>query len=85
MSSKRWLKKNGLIAKKLTIYDALGGTMVKQKAKYVPILDKYVISQVFNEVSLARLSTFPNPFPFPFFPAQLSQWDQIWKKYLSMV
>ena len=51
VSSKRWLKKNGLIAKKLTIYDALGGTMVKQKAKYVPILDKYVISQVFNEVS----------------------------------
>ncbi|XP_041462948.1 von Willebrand factor A domain-containing protein 3B-like isoform X3 [Lytechinus variegatus] len=50
VSSKRWLKKNGLIAKKLTIYDALGGTMVKQKAKYVPILDKYVISQVFNEV-----------------------------------
>ncbi|XP_071510905.1 von Willebrand factor A domain-containing protein 3B-like [Diadema antillarum] len=50
VSSKRWLKKNGLVAKKLTIYDALGGTMVKQKAKYVPILDKYVISQVFNEV-----------------------------------
>ncbi len=51
MSSKMWLKKHGLAAKNLTIYDALGNTVVKQRAKYVPILDKHVVSQVFNEVS----------------------------------
>ncbi|XP_072040207.1 von Willebrand factor A domain-containing protein 3B-like isoform X2 [Amphiura filiformis] len=50
MSSKMWLKKHGLAAKNLTIYDALGNTMVKQRAKYVPILDKHVVSQVFNEI-----------------------------------
>ncbi|KAJ8028013.1 von Willebrand factor A domain-containing protein 3B [Holothuria leucospilota] len=50
MSSRQWLRKHGLAAKKLTIYDALGGSMVRQRAKYVPILDKYVTSQVFNEI-----------------------------------
>ncbi|PIK59277.1 putative von Willebrand factor A domain-containing protein 3B [Apostichopus japonicus] len=50
MSSRQWLRKHGLVAKKLTIYDALGGSMVRQRAKYVPILEKYVTSQVFNEI-----------------------------------
>ncbi|XP_033631480.1 von Willebrand factor A domain-containing protein 3B-like isoform X2 [Asterias rubens] len=50
LSSKRWLQKHGLKARKLTIYDALGKTAVKQRSKYVPILDKHVISQVFNDI-----------------------------------
>ncbi|XP_038055504.1 von Willebrand factor A domain-containing protein 3B-like [Patiria miniata] len=50
MSSKRWLQKHGLKARKLTIYDALGKAAVKQRSKYVPILDKHIISQVFNEI-----------------------------------
>ena len=50
MSSKQWLWKHGLIAKKLTLLDALAPTFVPHKAKYVPILDKHVLSKVFDEV-----------------------------------
>ncbi|XP_033127520.1 von Willebrand factor A domain-containing protein 3B-like isoform X2 [Anneissia japonica] len=50
MSSRQWLKKHGIAAKKLTIIDALGPTMIRQRSKYVPILDKHVISKVFDEV-----------------------------------
>ncbi|KAI8508392.1 von Willebrand factor type A domain, partial [Branchiostoma belcheri] len=49
MSSKKWLKKHGLVAKKLTIMDALAPTVIPHKAKYVPILDKHVVSKVFDE------------------------------------
>lgn len=50
MSSKMWLSKNGLVARKLTILDALSPTMVSHKTKYVPILDKHVVAKVFDEV-----------------------------------
>lgn len=50
MSSKMWLSKNGLVARKLTILDALSPTMVSHKTKYVPILDKHVVAKVFDEI-----------------------------------
>ncbi|XP_070554779.1 von Willebrand factor A domain-containing protein 3B-like [Ptychodera flava] len=50
MSSKRWLKFYGLKARKLTIMDALAPTVITQRAKYVPIIDKYVLSKVFDEI-----------------------------------
>lgn len=48
---KRWLAKNSLKALKLTILDALEPTLVKQTPEYVKILDKYVESKVWNDVS----------------------------------
>ena len=46
-----WLKKHGLVARKLTILDALAPTMIPHSTKYVPILDKHVLSKVFDQVS----------------------------------
>ncbi|XP_036023043.1 von Willebrand factor A domain-containing protein 3B [Onychomys torridus] len=51
MSSENWLQTHGLVAKKLTIMDALAGTVVPRRTTYVPILNKHVVSKVFNEVS----------------------------------
>ncbi|XP_041115955.1 von Willebrand factor A domain-containing protein 3B-like [Polyodon spathula] len=57
MSSARWLKTNGLVARRLTIMDALAPTAVPQTAKYIPILDKHVCSKVFDEIlPLAHVS-----------------------------
>ncbi|XP_048453851.1 von Willebrand factor A domain-containing protein 3B-like [Rhincodon typus] len=57
ISSARWLKTNSLIAKRLTIMDALAPTAVAQTYKYVPILDKYIVSKVFDEMlPLAHVS-----------------------------
>jgi len=50
MSSKQWLAKHGLRAKRLTILDALGSTFVTHTPKYVSILDKNVMSKVFDDV-----------------------------------
>ncbi|KAL4230601.1 Von Willebrand factor A [Mactra antiquata] len=50
ISTKQWLQKNGLVAKKLTLLDALAPTMVTHKSKYVPILNKHVLAKVFDEV-----------------------------------
>ncbi|KAB1256929.1 von Willebrand factor A domain-containing protein 3B [Camelus dromedarius] len=50
MSSADWLKTHGLAAKKLTIMDALSVTAVPHNPTYVPILDKHVVSKVFDEV-----------------------------------
>ncbi|WAR00111.1 VWA3B-like protein [Mya arenaria] len=50
VSSKEWLKKNSLVAKQLTLLDALAPTLVTHKAKYVPILDKHVMAKVFDEI-----------------------------------
>lgn len=50
-SSKIWLSKHGLVAKKLTILDALAPTFIPRRAKYVPILDRHVLSKVFDDVS----------------------------------
>lgn len=55
MSSKQWLAKEGLAAKKLTIIDVLGRTFVPHKAKYVSILDKHVVSKVFDNVSKVKI------------------------------
>uniref|UniRef100_A0A8C6GDJ8 von Willebrand factor A domain containing 3B n=1 Tax=Mus spicilegus TaxID=10103 RepID=A0A8C6GDJ8_MUSSI len=49
-SSKTWLQTHGLVAKKLTIADALAGAMVPHSSTYVPILNKNVVSKVFDEV-----------------------------------
>nr|XP_051691596.1 von Willebrand factor A domain-containing protein 3B isoform X2 [Oryctolagus cuniculus] len=49
-SSADWLQVHGLVAKKLTITDALSATTVPHSPTYVPILDKHVVSKVFNEV-----------------------------------
>eukprot|EP00794_Sanderia_malayensis_P007171 gene7171-7977_t len=49
-SMSRWLKKNDLVTRKLTILDALAPTMIPHTTKYVPILDKHVLSKVFDQV-----------------------------------
>ncbi|XP_029793069.1 von Willebrand factor A domain-containing protein 3B isoform X4 [Suricata suricatta] len=50
MSSENWLKTHGLVAKKLTLMDALSLAAVPHTPTYVPILNKYVVSKVFDEV-----------------------------------
>ncbi|XP_040585418.1 von Willebrand factor A domain-containing protein 3B isoform X3 [Mesocricetus auratus] len=52
MSSEEWLRTHSLVAKKLTIMDALAGAVVPHSATYVPILNKHVVSKVFKEESL---------------------------------
>ncbi|KAB0361418.1 hypothetical protein FD754_005574 [Muntiacus muntjak] len=50
MSSASWLKIHGLAAKKLTIMDALSMAAIPHSSTYVPVLDKHVVSKVFDEV-----------------------------------
>ena len=50
MSSKKWLAQNGLSAKKLTIIDLIGPTMISHEPKYVSAIDRKVLSKVFDEV-----------------------------------
>nr|XP_037860102.1 von Willebrand factor A domain-containing protein 3B isoform X2 [Chlorocebus sabaeus] len=50
VSSENWLKTYGLVAKKLTLMDALSVTAVPHSSTYVPVLDKHVVSKVFDEV-----------------------------------
>ncbi len=50
-SSKQWLQIHGLSARKLTILDALAPTFIPHKPKYVPVIDKHVLSKVFDDVS----------------------------------
>ncbi|KAM5227810.1 von Willebrand factor A domain-containing protein 3B [Ctenodactylus gundi] len=50
MSSVYWLQTHGLVAKKLTLMDALSVTAVPHVPTYIPILDKHVVSKVFDEV-----------------------------------
>lgn len=45
-----WLKTNSLSARKMTIIDVLGPTIIRQHRKYVPIIDKHVLSKVFDEI-----------------------------------
>lgn len=52
ISLANWLKTHGLVAKKLTIMDALSVTAIPHSPSYVPILDKHVASKVFDEVKL---------------------------------
>ncbi|KAK3738170.1 hypothetical protein QZH41_019678, partial [Actinostola sp. cb2023] len=46
----KWLKEHGLVARKLTILDALSPTLIPHTTKYVPILDKHILSKVFDQV-----------------------------------
>ncbi|XP_042644192.1 von Willebrand factor A domain-containing protein 3B [Tyto alba] len=56
-SSALWLKSHGLVARRLTIMDALAPTAVPHGTKYIPVLDKHVASKVFDEMlPLAHVS-----------------------------
>ncbi|OXB57503.1 hypothetical protein ASZ78_000235 [Callipepla squamata] len=58
ISSALWLKTHGLVARRLTIMDALAPTAVPHDTKYIPVLDKHVLSKVFDEIlPLAHLSS----------------------------
>lgn len=50
MSSRRWLSLHGLTARKLRIVDILAPTFIPQIPKHVPILNKRVLSRVFDDV-----------------------------------
>ncbi|XP_043853027.1 von Willebrand factor A domain-containing protein 3B [Dromiciops gliroides] len=50
MSSETWLKVHGLVAKRLTIMDALSATAIPHRSKYVPILGKHVVSKVYDSI-----------------------------------
>lgn len=54
ISSALWLKTHGLAARRLTIMDALAPTTVPHSTKYIPVLDKHVVSKVFDKVKLLR-------------------------------
>ncbi|XP_059671529.1 von Willebrand factor A domain-containing protein 3B [Gavia stellata] len=57
ISSALWLKTHGLVARRLTIMDALAPTAVPHATKYTPVLDKRVVSEVFDEMlPLAHVS-----------------------------
>ncbi|KAM9567474.1 von Willebrand factor A domain-containing protein 3B [Guaruba guarouba] len=57
ISSALWLKTHGLVARRLTIMDALAPTAVRHGTKYIPVLDKHVVSKVFDEIlPLAHVS-----------------------------
>ncbi|XP_014815694.1 PREDICTED: von Willebrand factor A domain-containing protein 3B [Calidris pugnax] len=45
-----WLKTHGLVARRLTIMDALAPTAVPRGTKFIPVLDKHVVSKVFDEM-----------------------------------
>ncbi|NXW22894.1 VWA3B protein, partial [Circaetus pectoralis] len=56
-SSALWLKTHGLVARRLTIMDALAPTTVPHGTKYIPVLDKHVVSKAFDEIlPLAHVS-----------------------------
>nr|XP_030133827.3 von Willebrand factor A domain-containing protein 3B [Taeniopygia guttata]XP_030133838.3 von Willebrand factor A domain-containing protein 3B [Taeniopygia guttata] len=57
-SSALWLKTHGLAARRLTIMDALAPTTVLHSTKYIPVLDKHVVSKVFEKMlPLAHVSS----------------------------
>lgn len=55
MSTAEWLKTNSLVAKKLTISDAVAQAAIPHDAKYVPMLEKHIYSKVFNEVRIIAI------------------------------
>ncbi|XP_064358080.1 von Willebrand factor A domain-containing protein 3B isoform X2 [Dromaius novaehollandiae] len=58
ISSAHWLRTHGLVARRLTIMDALAPTAVPHDTKYIPVLDKHVYSKVFDEIlPLAHVSS----------------------------
>jgi hypothetical protein len=56
LSSKKWLAKHGLAAKKLTIIDLLAPTFISHEPRFVPALNKEVLSKVFDEVCMSYKS-----------------------------
>ncbi|XP_072470695.1 von Willebrand factor A domain-containing protein 3B [Notamacropus eugenii] len=48
MSSETWLKIHGLVAKRLTIMDALSSEAIPHRSKYVPVLGKHVVTKVYD-------------------------------------
>ncbi|KAM7066700.1 LOW QUALITY PROTEIN: von Willebrand factor A domain-containing protein 3B [Acridotheres tristis] len=50
ISSALWLKTHGLAARRLTIMDVLAPTTVPHSTKYIPVLDKHVVSKVFDKM-----------------------------------
>ncbi|KAM4867024.1 von Willebrand factor A domain-containing protein 3B isoform 3-T3 [Thomomys bottae] len=65
MSTATWLQTHSLVAKKLTIMDALAATAVPHSPTYVPVLDKHVVSRVFDEVfPLAHVCSDTNKMTF---------------------
>ncbi|XP_048209451.1 von Willebrand factor A domain-containing protein 3B [Perognathus longimembris pacificus] len=65
MSTAAWLQTHSLAAKKLTIMDALAATAVAHSPTYVPVLDKHVVSRVFDEVfPLAHVCSDTNKMTF---------------------
>ncbi|XP_016155190.1 PREDICTED: von Willebrand factor A domain-containing protein 3B isoform X2 [Ficedula albicollis] len=50
ISSALWLKTHGLAARRLTIMDALAPATVPHSTKYIPVLDKHVVSKVFDKI-----------------------------------
>ncbi|XP_009947848.1 PREDICTED: von Willebrand factor A domain-containing protein 3B, partial [Leptosomus discolor] len=57
ISSALWLKTHGLVARRLTIMDALAPTTIPHGTKYIAVLDKHVVSKVFDEIlPLAHVS-----------------------------
>ncbi|KAJ8407275.1 hypothetical protein AAFF_G00278490 [Aldrovandia affinis] len=58
MTSACWLRTNSLVARRLTIIDALAPTAIPQSAKFIPILEKHIYSKVFDGVlPLAHVSS----------------------------
>ncbi|XP_071286972.1 von Willebrand factor A domain-containing protein 3B isoform X2 [Agelaius tricolor] len=58
VSSALWLKTHGLAARRLTIMDAIAPTTVLHSTKYIPVLDKHVVSKVFDKMlPLAHVSS----------------------------
>ena len=48
-----YLKKNSLVAKRLTIFDVLHPTSVNiREPQHIQVIDRYVLSKVWNDVSL---------------------------------
>lgn len=54
LSSKKWLKKHGLVAKRLTILHALEPALIPHKPSHVPILNKDVLARVLDDVMPIR-------------------------------
>ncbi|KAL2310675.1 hypothetical protein Nmel_002341, partial [Mimus melanotis] len=50
ISSALWLKTHGLAARRLTIMNALAPTTVPHSTKYIAVLDKHVVSKVFDKM-----------------------------------
>ncbi|XP_042564864.1 von Willebrand factor A domain-containing protein 3B isoform X2 [Clupea harengus] len=95
MSTAEWLKANSLVAKRLTILDAVAPAAIAHDAKYVPMLEKHVYSKVFNEVlHLVHISqggtqkqTLINPLAvnLEHYKSRLSKVLQVYERRLNLI